>query len=123
MIVAQRIQPPLHRRHMAIAVARAQGSEGAVQKAVGAALDNHLGTVWRKAVKLLGILYKHADTSVGRIAADGTGLIGAMDAKLAPGHVQPKKRVPNPPKSPEKRLLMEKVPIGEGVSPVPVAMV
>ena len=37
------------------------------------------------------------------------------------GTFNPRNRVPKPPRSPAKRLVMRKVPMGEGVSPVPVA--
>ena len=91
LIEPQGTELALNSPHLCASVAIAQRPQGAAGFAIGAAFDHHHRAVGDKGVEFLCVRNPHADAPVGCVAADGFGLVGAVDAVVAPGNVQPEK--------------------------------
>lgn len=90
-IVAQGQQLALNGPNHAAAIAALQGAKCAAQLSIGAAYNNHPRAIGHSGVKLLCILHPHADAPMAGIGTNAFRPVGAVDAVVSPGHVQPQK--------------------------------
>ena len=82
-------QLTLNSPHGGRAISVFEHPQRAAQLAPGAAFDDHLCPVGDRGVELLRVMNLHADAPMGRAVPNGLRLVGAVDAVIPPGDVQP----------------------------------